>query len=79
MKEIEEIKKSIRELMETIIPELPEIDEHTLLDDIWFDLFCKELLARELEREYMIIIPSNEIDRWETFGDIVATVERYQH
>ena len=73
------LEKEIREIMETITLGLPEIDEHTLLDDIWFGRFSKELLARDLEQKYQIIISDPEIDHWITFGDIVATVERYQH
>ncbi len=65
--------------MEAIFPNFWEIDEYTLLDDIGFDSFYKKLLVRDLEDEFKIIIPVNEVDCWQIFRDIVESVERYQH
>ena len=65
--------------MEKHVPGLPPTDKYTLLSDISFDDFCKELLSRDLEEEYTILIPTLETDHWNTVGDIVATVEKYRH
>ena len=71
--------KKVRQLMEKHVPGLPPIDKYTILSDIVFDDFCKELLSRDLEEEYTILIPALETDRWNTVGDIVETVEKYLH
>ncbi len=73
------IKQKVRELMEFIIPDLPEMDEHTLLADVGFDDFCKDMLSYDLEINFTICIPDLEVDHWQTFGDILETVYRYQH
>lgn len=65
--------------MEKHVPGLPPTDKYTLLSDIFFDDFCKELLSRDLEQEYTILIPALETDHWNTVGDIVETVEKYRH
>lgn len=73
------IKQKIEALMETIIPGLPKLDEHTILDEIGFDVFSRGLLAYELENSFAITLPKNIEDQWETFGDIVASVTHCQH
>lgn len=69
--------QTIRQLMEKIIPGLPPTDKYTILSDLCFDDFCKELLSRDLEQEYTILIPALETDHWNTVGDIVDTGEKY--
>lgn len=73
------ILQTVQQLMEKHVPGLPPTDEFTILSDLYFDEFCKELLAQDLEEEYTILIPALEAERWHTVGDIIETVEKYIH
>jgi len=50
--------------------------ETRLFEDLGLDSLDKVELGLHIEGEYEIDIPDEEVKRWETFGDVVQSVER---
>lgn len=69
--------QKIKLLMEETIPDLPEIDSNSLLEDLGFDNFYKTMLAQNLEQEFIISIPEVEVHHWTTVNDVAETILRY--
>lgn len=47
-----------------------------LFDDLGFDSFDLVEISMEIEDEFDIHIPADDMDAWQTFGDMAATVEK---
>lgn len=47
-----------------------------LNEDLQFDSLDRQSLAVELDHEFHIEIPDNDLADWQTLGDVTATIDR---